>query len=405
LAVKILLHLTTKPDIMQKAALSTMFLLSCAITLLAQTTTTFKVEKLSSPKIKVFPTMSYDSIWQTLIAVDKAGIHNDYRQLPPIQGNIVAKSKVEGRLVSRQGHAFFDGIYTAYADHHPITLSPDMIWLLISQGFAHHVYHNAKDLRNLIVDFEGKKELTVESKTISLNNPDSPWEEAFTGFDRQIRANTQHGVAELLTSGFSTTTVVSKVASQITLMNAVQPYFDYKLMFSGCGIPEVTLEGSPADWQSVLTRAQALRKYKLDWWIDKLEPVLKQFVSAAKGKANKAFWRNMVKQRSISFKGGCGGGKNKADVIDGWIVKLFPYNKHGDRYSLKTIGTSGMRAALPEEVLKVDLKYVDASVPEHETTTPLELYAGFVGLEQNPANYGLKPVIGWMIRKKDAAVK
>ncbi|MDR2383660.1 MAG: hypothetical protein LBD76_07260, partial [Prevotellaceae bacterium] len=33
--------------------------------------------------------------------------------------------------------------------------------------------------------------------------------------------------------------------------------------------------------------------------------------------------------------------------------------------------------------------------------TPLELWAGFTGLEQNSENFALKPVISWMIRKKD----
>lgn len=36
-------------------------------------------------------------------------------------------------------------------------------------------------------------------------------------------------------------------------------------------------------------------------------------------------------------------------------------------------------------------------------TTPVELWAGFVGLNQNDKTFGLKPEIGWMIRKQDNA--
>jgi hypothetical protein len=294
---------------------------------------------------------------------------------------------------------FFDGIYSAYADHHPITLSPDMIWLVISQGFALHVNKHAEELRKLFVDFEAKKELLVESNTITIDNPDSPWEDAFAGFDQQISKYTSNGVAGVLTSGFSTTTPVTKVALQITMMNALKPYFDYKLQTTGCGIPEVTLEGTPADWESVLNRAKALRKYKLDWWMDELEPVLKQFVAASKGKVSKSFWRNMVKQRTISYEGRCGSGK--AEIIDGWIVKFYPYNKLSEKNGLKSMAAgSAQLNQLPTELLKVDLKYVDISTADKPAQSDLELYAGFVGLEQNPANYGLKPVIGWMIRKK-----
>ena len=32
---------------------------------------------------------------------------------------------------------------------------------------------------------------------------------------------------------------------------------------------------------------------------------------------------------------------------------------------------------------------------------PLELWAGFVGLEQNEKDFTLTPKIGWLIRKKD----
>ncbi|MFD2144577.1 DUF4419 domain-containing protein [Mucilaginibacter antarcticus] len=274
-----------------------------------------------------------------------------------------------------------------------------MIWLVISQGFAIHVNKHAEELRKLFVDFEGKKELLVESNTISIDNPDSPWEEAFSGFDEQISKYTSNGVAGVLTSNFSTTTAVTKVASQITLMNALQPYFDYKLVTTGCGIPEVTLEGTTADWESVLTRAQALRKYKLDWWINELEPVLKQFVAASNGKVNNNFWRNMVKQRTVSYDGACGSGK--AEIIDGWIVKFYPYNNLSERNGLKSMAAGSAQInQLPSEVLKVDLKYVDISAPDKPVKSDLELYAGFVGLEQRADNFGLKPVIGWMVRKK-----
>lgn len=46
-------------------------------------------------------------------------------------------------------------MYQAYADHRPFVLSPDMIWLLISQGFARHINANQESMRNELVDFSG----------------------------------------------------------------------------------------------------------------------------------------------------------------------------------------------------------------------------------------------------------
>lgn len=54
-------------------------------------------------------------------------------------------------------------MYQAYADHRPFVLSPDMIWLLISQGFAQHVNANHESLRKYFVDFSGKQSLVVQS--------------------------------------------------------------------------------------------------------------------------------------------------------------------------------------------------------------------------------------------------
>ena len=183
------------------------------------------------------------------------------------------------------------------------------------------------------------------------------------------------------------------MASQITLMNAVKSYFDFIVIRIGCGIPKVTLEGTPQDWQLVLTKTETLRKYKLDWWIDEIEPLLKQFIQASQGKTDQDFWKGMFKYHS---EGKCG----SPTIIDGWIVKFFPYDKDGKRMGLKEIiGTGG----LPNEIVKVDLEYQLGDGSGNFIKTPLELWAGFVGLKQDKKTFDLRPEIGWMVRKKDTA--
>ena len=53
------------------------------------------------------------------------------------------------------------GFYSAYENHYPIRLTPDIIWLLIVQGFAQHVNFNAERLREKFVNFKGKKKLQI----------------------------------------------------------------------------------------------------------------------------------------------------------------------------------------------------------------------------------------------------
>jgi len=195
----------------------------------------------------------------------------------------------------------------------------------------------------------------------------------------------------LLSSNFTTTTTVEKIAAEITIMEAMKPYFEYIVFYSICGIPEITLQGTPADWQKILEKTKQLGKYDLSWWTDELEPILEEFVKASKGKISKRFWRNMFKYHSRKKYGA-------PKIIDGWIVKFFPYDKDDKRNNLQNLKGINCSDNLPEEIVKVDLTYIDS---ETGVVTPLELWAGFVGLEQSIENFALTPKIGWMIRKKD----
>jgi hypothetical protein len=270
-------------------------------------------------------------------------------------------------------------------------LSPDMIWLLISQGFARHVNNNSEKLRKYFVDFKGKLTLIVENDKIQLDDPNAPWESVFPEFTKQIGSFIGNELINDLTCNFSTTNSTSKVASEITIMEAMKPYFEYVVFRGVCGIPEITLEGTPEDWQKVLNKANKLRKYELDWWMDEIEPLLEEFINASKGDISKRFWRKMFKYHSQEKYGA-------PNIIDGWIVKFFPYDKDGKRNNLDEIIYNDR---LPDEIVKVDLEYYFQSKDGNIEKIPLELWAGFVGLIQNSETYSLKPQIGWMIRKKD----
>jgi hypothetical protein len=353
---------------------------------------TFTIEDLKRPD-HLLPRFAAADIWENLILSD-AGLSR--YQLPQIQVRdpyaIVARSKLPDSLVGYGYHAFFNGMYQAYADHRPFVLSPDMVWLLISQGFARHVIQHAEELRHQFVSFAGKETLTVRDDRIALDNPNSPWEEVFPQFTRQISERTGKELTGTLVSDFSTTTNVSRVASEITIMEAVKPYFNFIVLRIVCGIPQVTLQGTPEDWERLREKAGRLRKYQLDWWIDEIDPLLGQFVQASRGRVDTAFWRNMFKYHSDNHYGA-------PKIIDGWIVKFFPYNAKGERGSLKEI--SGMDN-LPSEIVKVDLKHISLQAGA-AVTTDLELWAGFIGLRQDPKSLALTPEIGWMIRKKDTS--
>lgn len=374
-----------------KTLITITLLLGSIVIARAQKAITINIEDLTKPT-RLLPVSTYQSILENIILADKNLSRADLKaaQTEPAY-NIVAKSNISQSMVAMSGHPVFEGMYLAYADHRPFTLSPDMMWLLICQGFGNHVNNNAEKLRHLFVNFNGKNTLVVQDNRIRLDDPNSPWPEVFPKFSDQIKKYTSTELTQNLTANFSTTTSVSRVASQITLMNAMKSYFNFMVIYISCGIPKVTLEGTPQDWEKLLAKTEALRKYQLDWWVDAMEPVLKELIRASKGTVNKVFWQSMFKYHS---KEACG----PPGIVDGWIVKFYPYNKDGKRNNLDSIS---LRGSLPDEMVKVNLDYRNGDGKGNFKKIPLELWAGFVGLSQDDKTFGLKPEIGWMIRKQD----
>ncbi|MDR2037289.1 MAG: DUF4419 domain-containing protein [Bacteroidales bacterium] len=343
---------------------------------------TFKIEHLKTPWY-LLPMNDTESVFKNLASPD-------FTQAKPDTGKIIARSSHVGRLVEYKEHPFFQGMYAAYADHRPFILSPDMIWLLISQGFARHVTHNAEELRSRFVDFSGQTTLIVRNDQVKLDDDAHRWEEIFPEFTKQIREHIKEpSLVDILTSDFSTTDPVSRIASEITIMESMKPYFEFVTMRIICGIPKVTLEGTTEDWERLLEKARYLRKYNLDWWLDEIEPLLEEFVRASKKKIDKRFWRNMFKFHTLKQYG-------SPTVIDGWIVKFFPYDKEGRRNDLKSISNVNR---LPSELVKVDVKYIEV-FQDTTIVTPLQFWAGFIGLQQDSENYSLRPEIGWLVKIK-----
>lgn len=319
---------------------------------------------------------------------------------------IVATSFDDAQLYHTGDNAMFSMLIMAYAQHRPLVLSPDDVWLCISQGFAQHVNQNAEALRDKLVFHEGKITLSVETSQPLLGKSDASadttnikpidWTKIFDGFVAQMKANTKGDIVDNMCANFTTTTVDSRIASQITLMNAMLPYSYYKVFYLSCGIPYITLKGTPEDWQKVLDKARSLEQYDLKWWTDKLCPVLEEFVKTAKGKPDHQFWRCMMTQIEIDKLrgGGCSGGTQT--TFDGWFLTLFPYDDKGRTPAKVTNSHKMLNSVKSAEFIYKELNAMGSIMGE----TPMKFYSGFVGIDENQDTYELKAHIGWMVRKE-----
>lgn len=188
---------------------------------------------------------------------------------------------------------FFSGMVKAFADHQPISLSPDVIWMLISQAFSHDVNADPEKFRDKLVGFDGKIDLIVQSQ-YPLHHPDFDWTATIDGFARQIDDNTQNDVAKLIVADFSTTDAVERLASEIVLMETTKSFFEFLIMYAGCGIPSITLTGTVDDWQAIVDKTARLQELGAGRWVKDLKPILEEFVQAAQGKPDQAFWKDIV---------------------------------------------------------------------------------------------------------------
>lgn len=174
--------------------------------------------------------------------------------LPPPVGTVEVFTK-QNLLVK--------AVHSAFYDHHPLILSPDVIWLTILQGLANHVDQNSKRLRRKFVNHEKKITIVIQKDDFVKGSCTNDWESIFPEFVDQIKANSKQHVLDFMPCDFSTSGAAEVVASHITLMDTVKHYFEYTAT-RGCGFPRITLSGKPEDWSKLRAKAEKLRPFELD---------------------------------------------------------------------------------------------------------------------------------------------
>jgi hypothetical protein len=297
----------------------------------------------------------------------------------------------------------FHCVYSAYAGHRPLVLSPDMIWLQIVQGFTSHLDKNAEKLRYLFVSHEGKEKLKIQVPMFPPNV--ETWEGHFKTFKSLIGDKTKQNIAETLATPFSTTRPDEQVAFDIALMSSMKNYFSYGISII-CGIPEIHLEGTVADWQNLEKRTAALAQYDLEWWVDDLKPILAEFTKAAQGGNNTKFWEDIIRIRTESVNVVCG--TEQRQIINGWITRLYPYLSSGGRNpALGTKLPPSVAATKATEAAKeLEINFLselsgvtscDLEVDDNGYQYKLKLHSGFFGMRQAKKSKAVRPVISWAI--------
>jgi hypothetical protein len=318
---------------------------------------------------------------------------------PPMRG-YEASSYTRGGVFSDGMHPLVAAVQLAFDAHLPLSLSPDHVWIVLAQGFANHLRLNSETLRERFVAHEGQLLLSVRRDDF-VRGAANPWPELFDEFTAKIRQHLGKR-CDLVVANFSTTGPLERTVSQLVLLDAMQGYFEYELL-SLCGIPRITLTGTPEDWRSIRARAEVFVEYGLEWWVHELRPILDKFVAAAEGEIDTAHWCSMYKLDNNS------GGP----YITGWLSLLFPYLRHRPAHDAppqlvpnqhlrgwrermldkNSFGGAPTTDAFPAALACVPMrwKYLDQIIP-------MQLLAGFAGVRQDPTTLEVTPQLGWAVR-------
>lgn len=302
-------------------------------------------------------------------------------------------------------NSFLATIHYAYAEHRPLVLSPDDIWLTICQAFGHHVAMNSEELESQLLVEGHPDKIRVRNDSL-VNQKAEDWSDLIVGFDQAVQTYAKGDVLAKINQNFTTTTPIISTAYQVTVLDAVKSYFDF-VGESGCGIPTITLLGSMDDWQKLYRDLDIFDEYGMEFWTAELRPVIKEFICAVKGKPNVEFWKSIYKE--VSAYG--------TSTITGWILKFYPYLEieerqgeidweneneiitkyklnpyiYGKQYLLSTISSK----SIPKGYVEVPFIWENYATEELIVRHDMHLNAGFFGMKQN--GLALQPNIAWCI--------
>ena len=224
----------------------------------------------------------------------------------------------DGIFLSSSLHPFVEAVKMAYSDHLPLVISPDMIWYLITSGAATHINKNAEKLRATFVNHQGKEKIVIKSDQMI------PWSEMIDQFASEISKRTNNGIEEKIVADFTTTNKITRIVSQIVLMDSMKQYFEYQVCCV-CGIPEIRIAGTKQDWINLKAKTYNLIELLPDLkiWMKSLDEILNNFIDAFDDKIDLNFWNSIFKlTEEVNGRFVYG---HSGPYLSGWIIALFPY--------------------------------------------------------------------------------
>ncbi|EGC28748.1 hypothetical protein DICPUDRAFT_159767 [Dictyostelium purpureum] len=312
----------------------------------------------------------------------------------------IIKTSISNQSKAFGNNSLVNSVFTAYCQHHNLVLRPDDFWTAILIQLSLYINANSEQLRDKIVDFEGKRQLTVRG---SGNLFTAPYEQMTLQMTREIEKNIKDpSIREWVMKKFSTTTDTDQLVSSITLMATMKNYFDFKMHLM-CNLPSVTLEGDASDYIDIKNRISRLVEFDLkeagnpmSGWLNYLNPIVDKLIETANGSPDTEWWNKIVNR--------VGGGSGPT-YLSGWITAFCAFDAKG-KYIMenKKEFKSMWGDAQTTEWSFIDTGdvirgYVSCPVKINDNGKEYntEFYAGHMAYSLSDDNCTIKPNLDWSI--------
>ena len=279
-------------------------------------TFTFIIEKDEKSK-NFLKKIKYDELLENIYAKND----NELNDIKILYHNFELQNK-HTYLKTNLESSLIEGYIQAYQNNYPITINPDIIWLLIIQGLSRYINLNRKIIHNRFVNHEKLNKITIQKKNFfPRNKKEENWKDIIKQINDSIYSFLPDSYLKNLLPDFSTKDQISKMACNAFLLYENKTLNDFNNFKTDGSIPKITLEGTVDDWKKIDQKINLLNNLNLNWWTKELKIIIENIIKTKNTNLNidLEFWKSMIilNQNDINE-------NNSDDILPGWLFKFFP---------------------------------------------------------------------------------
>lgn len=219
---------------------------------------------------------------------------------------------------------FVLSLHQAFDKHIPFSISPEVLWTIISGEVATYVKNNSTNtkIEKLFTTTPGEKQ-TIIIRNDSLVYNDVNQTNDWTGiinydFKDELKKRVPSELMSLMLPKMSTSNEINDVVHMVSFMDAASKYYNYGVL-TCCGIPEFKIEGEVQDWVNIKNSISVISEIIPDlkpYYQKGLSPIFDNIISVLEGNnPNIKFWESIYK-----IDGGSGG-----PYSNGWFNDLYAH--------------------------------------------------------------------------------